>query len=118
MHRRRHAGDRLGLFGLFRRFDLFRLLQRLDDFRLLLFLDQHRTGFGLRQQRLGLFERHHLLAAIDGEADLAADLGVGIDGDGDAEALLELAQMRALLVEDVERDLGPRADDQIVGRRP
>ena len=73
---------------------------------------------GLRQQRLGLVDRHHLLAAVDGEADLAADLLVGIDGEGDLEALLEPAQMRALVVEHIERDLGPRADDQIVGRRP
>ena len=78
---------------------------------------QSRRGEGcLREQGLGLIDRHHLLAAIDGEADLAADLLVGIDGEGDLEALLESAQMGALVVEHIERDLGPRADDQVVGR--
>ena len=65
--------------------------------------------------RAGLLDRVHLLALLDQERLLAAHRGVGIDRDGDAEALLEVAQMRALVVEHVEGDLGARAHDEIVG---
>ena len=92
------------------------LLDLLGEFRLFVLVQRRRIGCGLREQDLGLLDGHHLFAAIDGEADLAADLLVGVDGEHDLESLLEPAQMRALVVEHIERDLGPRADDEIVGR--
>ena len=57
----------------------------------------------------------HLLAFLDDEGQLAADGGISIDHDGDAEALLERAQMGALVVEQIERDLRPGAHGQIMG---
>ena len=44
------------------------------------------------------------LAALDDEVGAVGDGLVGHDRDGQAEAVLELGEMGALLVEDVERD--------------
>ena len=46
----------------------------------------------------------------------AGDRLVGHHGDGHAEALLELGEVGALLVEDVEGDFGPGPDGEVVGR--
>src|SRR5262245_20542535 len=48
-------------------------------------IDRH--AFRPHGDRLGLFERHHLLAAIDGESGMPGQSRVGGDRDGDAEAL-------------------------------
>src|SRR5262249_40578280 len=69
----------------------------------------------LRRQRLGLLDAVHLLALLDHERHLTADIGVGSDHDDDAEALLQGPQVGALVVEQVERDLGARAHGEIVG---
>ena len=57
----------------------------------------------------------HLFAALDDESLWRGDRFVGRDGDRDGEALLEPAQMGALLVEHIERHVGPGAGDEIVG---
>jgi len=88
-----------------------------DDFFLrLLFVELRRHTVGLHDQCFRLFECHHLFAAIDRERYLAGDTGTGLDRDRDAEALLERAQMGALVVERVKRDLRARAHSLIVGR--
>ena len=74
------------------------------------------TLAGCTAIRLGLLDAVHLLALLDHVGYLAADGRVGIDRDGDLEAFLERAQMRALVVEQIERDLGAGAHDEIVGR--
>src|SRR5262249_38739092 len=62
----------------------------------LFFLNDHRRGFGgLRQQRPGLLRRHDLLAAVDHEAGLAADLLVGVHRQRNAEALFQATQVPA-----------------------
>ena len=71
---------------------------------------------GCCAQRPGLLEAVHLLALLDHEGHLAADGRIGVDQDDDAEALLQRAQVGALLVEQIERDLGARAHHEIVGR--
>ncbi len=76
-----------------------------------------RRGSGLRrEQRLGGLERMHLLAAIDDVGLLAVHRGVGNDRQRDPEGVLEVAQMAALVVQHIERDVGAGADHQIVGR--
>ena len=63
---------------------------------------------------LGGFERMHLFAAIDHESLRRGQRFIVGDGDGDRKALFQLAQMRALLVEHVERDVRARARDEIM----
>src|SRR5262249_16603581 len=58
----------------------------------------------LQRQRLCLLQAVHLLAFLDDEGQLSRDGGIGIDHDGDAEALLERAQMRAFVIEQIKRD--------------
>ena len=53
-------------------------------------------------------------AAVEGEVLVPGRVLVDRDGDRHAEAVLQLAQMRALLVQDVERHLGARAHDEVV----
>ena len=69
-----------------------------------------------RQQRLGGLQRVHLFAAIDDERLLAAHGRVGDHGKRHLEAVFEIAQMAALVVEDVKRNVGPGAHHEIVGR--
>jgi hypothetical protein len=92
----RHLGS------LERRFFLFRLLNR---------------GRGdLLGNGAGLLDGVRLLAAFDQERLLAGHTRIGIDRDCDLEALLEIAQMRAFVVEQIEGDVALRADHLIVGR--
>jgi len=58
----------------------------------------------------------HLFAAIDDERLLAAHGRVGDDRQRDLEGVFEIAQVAALVIEDVERDIGPRPHHQIMGR--
>ena len=60
---------------------------------------------------------HGRIAALELEGGRGGETLVGADRDGDAEAQFQLAQMGALLVEDVERHLGPGAQDQVVAAR-
>src|SRR5215510_11032970 len=83
----------------------------------LVLLDRGDGGRRLQRQRLGLLQAMHLLALFDHEGQLPAQRRVGIDYDGDAEALLQHAQMRALVIEEIERNVGARAHVEIV-RRP
>ena len=69
-----------------------------------------------RQQRLGRLQRVHLFAAIDDERLLAAHGRVGDHGQRYLEAVFEIAQMAALVIENVERDVGSGAHHEIVGR--
>ena len=62
------------------------------------------------------FRRVHLLAAVDHIGLLPCYSGISRHGDCYAEALLQGAQMRTLVVEHIERHFGARADDQIVSR--
>src|SRR5262249_55793005 len=96
-------------------FGLRRLLVVVVPFVLVL-LDRD-GGRRLQCQRLRLLQAVHLLALLDDERQLPAEGGVGIDHDGDAEALLQHAQMRALVIEEIERNVGARAHIEIV-RRP
>ena len=68
-----------------------------------------------RQQRLGRLQRVHLFTPIDNERLLAAHGRVGDDGQRDVEAAFEIAQMSALVVEDVERDVSAGAHHEVVG---
>jgi len=107
------VGQSLGFFGLDvgLGFDVERL------FVVIGFLDLRRGGGSLRcKQRLGRFQRMHLFAAVDDERLLAAHGRVGDDGERNLEGVFEVAQMTALVVEDVERDVGTGAHHQIVGR--
>src|SRR3954447_2841071 len=88
---------------------------RLEVVFVLLIVDRGGNGGrGLQRQRLCLLQAVDLLALLDDEGYLAFDRGIGIDHDDDAEALFEHAQMSALVVEEVERDLGARAHREIV----
>src|SRR5258707_10759469 len=58
----------------------------------------------------------HLLAAVDDERLLAAHGRIGDHRKRHLEAVLEIAQMATLVIEDVERDVGPGAYHEIVGR--
>jgi hypothetical protein len=92
----------------------FRLL---GDLELRLFLFRLRSlGRGdLLGDGAGLLGGVHLLAAFDHERLLAGHARVGIDRDRDLEALLEIAQMRAFVVEQIEGNVALRADHLIVG---
>src|ERR1700720_1834393 len=69
----------------------------------------------LLRDRARLFDGEDLLALLDQERLLSTHGGIGVDRDNDLEALLQIAQMRALVIEKVERDVSTRAHDQIVG---
>src|SRR5262249_33164929 len=75
----------------------------------LVLLDRGDGGCRLQRQRLRLLQAVHLLALFDHERQLPAEGGIGVDHDGDAEALLQHAQMRALVIEEIERNVGARA---------
>src|SRR6185295_497659 len=107
------VGQSLGLVG----FDLGFGFDVVHLFVVIGFLDLRRGGGGLRrQQRLGGFQRVHLFAAVDDERLLASDGWVGADGERHLEGVFEIAQMAALVVQHIERDVGAGAHHQIVGR--
>ena len=83
--------------------------------RVLLF-DGGRRDRRLRGDRLGGLDAVHLFALFDQERLRGADRRVGVDRDGDLEAALQLAQMRALVIERIERDFRARAHDQVMRR--
>ena len=56
----------------------------------------------------------HLFAAIDHEGLRRPHRLVGADRDRNGEPLLQAAQMRALLIEQIECDVGASARDQIM----
>src|SRR5262249_39128539 len=56
----------------------------------------------------------HLLALLDDERQLAADLVIGHDRYGDLEAVLQVIKMGAFVIEHIERDLGAGTADDIV----
>src|SRR5260370_31710226 len=58
----------------------------------------------------------HLLAAIDDKRLLAAHGRVGDHGQRHLETAFEIAQVAALVVEDVKRNVGPGTYHEIVGR--
>src|SRR5690349_19362437 len=90
-------------FG-FRRFVLgFSLL---GEFVRSLFLDRGEGGRGRSSDLPRGVGAMHLLAAVDHEGLRPHHARIGRHGNGDVEALLKRAQMTALLVEHVERDLG------------
>src|SRR5262249_12347071 len=84
----------------------------LDQLVLVLVLDR-RHRHRLDCDRLSLLDAVHLLALLDHVGQLPGDSGVSVDHDRDLEAFLEGAQMRALVVKQVERDLGARAHDEV-----
>src|SRR5262249_39529762 len=89
----------------------------LDRFVLLdLGLDLGRRAWRLRRDGARRLRAVHLLAALDDERLLAGDRRVGIDRDGDAKPRLQVAQVRALVVEHVKRHVGARTDHEVVGR--
>src|SRR6202043_4018882 len=110
---RRILGEPFGLVGLHLRFGF-------DVERLVVvegFLSLRRESCSLRrQQRLGGLQRVHLFAAIDDERLLRAHGRVGDDGKRHLEAVFEIAQMAALVIEDVKRNVSPGAHHEIVGR--
>ena len=57
------------------------------------------------------------LAALDSEMGAVGDRLVGKDADRQAEALLELGEVRALLVQDVEGHLRAGAHHEMMGAR-
>src|SRR6185437_1825052 len=71
-----------------------------------------------RQERLGGLKRMHLLAAINDERLLTAHSRIGNHRERDLEAVLEVAQMAALVVEHIKRNVGPSAHDKIVRSAP
>src|SRR5262245_15645904 len=82
----------------------------------LLVLHDRGNGRGLDRNRARLLDAVDLVALLDQVGQLPRDARVGIDHDGDLEALLQHAQMRPLLIEQVERDLGACAYDEVMGR--
>ena len=105
------VGQAFGLFGFDFRFDVERL------FVVIGLVDLRRGGGGLRcEQGFRRFQRVHLFAAVDDERLLAAHGRIGDHRERNLEGVFEVAQMAALVVEDVERDVGPGAHHQIVGR--
>ena len=105
-------GQAFGLFG----FD-FALGFEIELFVVIGFLDLRRRGSRLRrEQRLGRLQRMHLFAAIDDEGLQAADGSVGGYRQRNLEAVFEIAQMTALVVEDVERDVGAGAHHEVMRR--
>ena len=74
-----------------------------------------RDGIGANASlQTGPFGARRQLAALKGEMAAAEDGVVCQDGDGNAEAALQITQMQALLVEDIERDLGAGSHREIV----
>src|SRR6202030_3460443 len=55
-------------------------------------------------------------ATIDDERLLAAHGRIGDHGKRDLEAVFEIAQVAALVIEDVKRNIGPGAHHEVVGR--
>ena len=102
-------------------FSLFCFHFRLDFdverlFLLVCFLYLRRVGRHLRrQQRLGRLERVHLFAPIDDERLLATHGRISDYGQRDVEAAFEIPQMPALVIENVECDVGSGPHHQIVG---
>src|SRR5262245_45422553 len=91
----------------------------LIDFSKLFFLNFFLAGRELRLLRSKIarrFRRMHLLAAVDHVRLLPCYGGISRDGDRYAETFLQVAQMRALVIEHVERHFRARAHNQIVGR--
>src|SRR5262249_43418361 len=93
--------------------DFFRLLDLIMFF---IVLDRRDNRRGLTGDRPCLFNAVNLLPSFYAERLLATHRGIGVDGEGDAETILELAQMGALVVEHIERDLLAGAHEEIVGR--
>jgi hypothetical protein len=93
--------------------DFFRLF---DLIMVFVVLDRRDNRRGLTGDRSCLFNAVNLLPSFYAEWLLATHRGIGIDGEGDAETILELAQMGALVVEHIERDLLAGAHEEIVGR--
>jgi hypothetical protein len=85
------------------------------DLRFFLFRFLNGGRGGLLGDGAGLLRRVHLLAAFNQERLLAGHRGIGIDCDRDLEALFEITQMAALVIEQVERNVALRANDLIVG---
>ncbi len=95
-----------------------RVLQLLDlGVDLLLVLElrhrRHRRGAHAGDRAL---RPHGGLAAVELECRGRGQTLIGRDGHHHPEAHFEFAQVRSLLVEDVERHLGAGAQDEIVGR--
>jgi hypothetical protein len=79
------------------------------------FRDGHQLGV-LGGEAARNFRGVHLFTAVDHIRLLAGDRRVGRHRNGDAESFLQRAQVGALVIEHVERDLGPRAHNEIVRR--
>ncbi len=108
------VGQSLGLFGfdLGFEFDVERLLVVIG-----LFGQRRGRGRGLRdQQRLGCLQRVDLLAAVDDERLRAGHGRIGNHRQRDLEAAFQIAQMTALVIEHVERDVGAGPGHEIMGR--
>ncbi len=72
---------------------------------ILFFVSGDQTRPHGRGNGLGLVDRHHLFAAIDRVGRMPGQCGIDVDGDRDLEALFQHAQMRALVIEHVDRDV-------------
>jgi len=95
--------------GLFR-CEVFGLLDLVcglagDILELVFFLERHDRGFGLFGAGFGGLDGVNLITAIDDERLRRHQRRIGADGDRDREPLLQRPQMRALLVENVKRDI-------------
>ena len=109
---RRHANLVFGL-GFFRLGCL-----AADLFEIVLFLQRRDRGLSPLGNRFCRLGRMHLLAAIDHESLRGAYGFIGGDRNGDGEPVFQSTQMRTLLVEHIERDVGTRARDEIVRCAP
>ena len=105
------VGQPFGFLG----FDLRLDLEGLVLVERLLGLRRESRNLG-GEQRLGRLQRMHLFAAIDHERLLAAHGRIGDHGERYLEAVFQIAQMAALVVEDIERHVGSGAHHEIVGR--
>ena len=104
-------GQSFGFFGLDFRFDLegFLIVEAI--------VGRRRQGRDLRcKKRLGGFQRMHLLATFDDEGLRRADRRISDHRQRYLEAGFEIAQMAALVVQHVQRDVGSGAHHHIVGR--
>src|SRR5262249_43554399 len=90
-------------------FDLFERLLELRGI-----LDDDRDGGRLCGDGPRLLKGVRLLALLDDERQLAADRVIGRDRYGDLEAVLQVIEMGALVIEHIKRDLGAGPADNVV----
>src|SRR6204780_4234654 len=108
--------DPLGWFGGKRTF-IALAVDRFNRFGIVEFVflfERDRLAFRPIGQRLCRLKGVHLLAAVDDKGLRRDERIVGVDGDDNSKTLFQRPQMRALVIENVERDVATGARDEIM----